>query len=50
MSKTEKINIDNKYLVRDKNTSDGSQIKYFTNNKWYKIDYHGGEAESEYLA
>lgn len=44
------INIDNDYILRDSSTSDGSQIKYHFNNKWYKIDNLGGEAESEALS
>ena len=50
MSKMQKIYIDDKYIVRDKSSSDGSQAKYYSDSKWYKIDYFGGEAESEYLA
>ena len=49
MSKLNNINIDNKYIVRDSSTSDGSQIKYHFDNKWYKIDNFGGEAETEAL-
>ena len=44
------INIDDNYIVRDKSTSDGSQIKYNYENKWYKIDNFGGEGEAECLA
>lgn len=50
MSSIKKIYIDDKYIIRDKSTSDGSQVKYFIDNRWYKQDYFGGEAESEYLA
>lgn len=48
MSSIKKIYIDDKYIIRDKSTSDGSQVKYFIDNRWYKQDYFGGEAESEY--
>lgn len=50
MSSLNNITIDNKYLVRDKSSSDGSQIKYYMDHNWYKIDCYGGEGESEYLA
>lgn len=45
----EHIDIDNNYIIRDTHTSDGSQIKYNYNGKWYKTDHYGGEAESETL-
>ena len=41
------IEIDERYLVRDSGTSDGTQIKYFKDNKWYKVDRYGGEAISD---
>lgn len=44
------IIIDDTYIVRDSSTSDGSQIKYRRENKWYKIDNLGGEAEAEALS
>lgn len=50
MSELKAIYIDPKFLYRDSSTSDGSQIKYNYNRKWYKIDRNGGEAESESLA
>lgn len=50
MSEISTVAIDERYLIRDKSSSDGSQIKYFFNNNWYKIDYYGGEATSERLA
>lgn len=43
------IHLDTYNIVRDNSTSDGSQIKYYNDNKWYKIDNVGGEAESEVL-
>lgn len=50
MSDKRQVSIEEKYLVRDKSSSDGSQIKYYMNNNWYKVDYYGGEGETEYLA
>lgn len=50
MCDMEKIYIDDKYLVRDKSSSDGSQIKYYYQGRWFKIDYFGGEAEAECLS
>lgn len=50
MSEIESIIIDKNHIIRDSSTSDGSQIKYACDNKWYKLDYYGGEAESETLA
>lgn len=50
MSRINICYIDDKYLVRDKSSSDGSQTKYYMNNNWYKLDYYGGEGESEYLS
>ena len=44
------IEIDERYLVRDSGTSDGTQIKYFKDNKWYKVDRYGGEGIAEELA
>ena len=49
MYNLENITLDANNIIRDKSTSDGSQIKYNYNNKWYKIDKFGGEAESETL-
>lgn len=44
-----KVFLDNKYIVNDNSTSDGSQTKYFKDGYWYKKDYFGGEGEVEYL-
>ncbi len=44
------IEIDSRYIVTDSGTSDGTQIKYFYENKWYKIDRYGGEGAAEELA
>ncbi|MBO6147803.1 MAG: hypothetical protein J6O55_00505 [Lachnospiraceae bacterium] len=46
----EYIEIDDRYIVQADGTSDGTQIKYFFNNKWYKLDSYGGEGEAEELA
>ncbi len=43
------ISIDNRYLITDSGTSDGTQIKYNYQNKWYKIDRYGGEGICEEL-
>lgn len=50
MSDKTQVNIDEKYIVRDKSSSDGSQIKYNIDDNWYKVDYFGGEGETEHLA
>lgn len=50
MSKIQNIEINDEYIIRDSSTSDGSQIKYYFEKKWYKIDNFGGEAEAEALA
>ena len=44
------ITIGPEYLVTDTGTSDGTQIKYFYNGKWYKVDRYGGEGACEELA
>lgn len=46
----ENINIPIQYLVLDSGTSDGTQDKYFFQNKWYKVDKHLGEGYNEWLA
>ena len=46
----QKITIENRYAITDKGTSDGTQIKYFKDNMWYKLDRYGGEGEAEELA
>ena len=50
MSEMKRYFIDSKNIIRDKSSSDGSQIKYYQDGRWYKIDNFGGEAESECLA
>ena len=47
---TSKVSIDARYLITDTGTSDGTQIKYYCDNKWYKIDRYGGEGLCEELA
>jgi len=44
------ITIGPEHLVTDTGTSDGTQIKYLYNKKWYKIDRYGGEGVCEELA
>ncbi len=44
------IEIDERYAFTDKGTSDGTQVKYFKDNMWYKLDRYGGEGEAEELA
>lgn len=43
------IQIDTKYIVNDGGTSDGTQVKYLYDNKWYKLDRYGGEGVAEYI-
>ena len=45
-----KIELGSEYLVLDSGTSDGTQVKYYKDNKWYKIDRYGGEGQVEELA
>ena len=44
------ISIDKKYIVSDIGTSDGTQVKYYLDNYWYKTDRYGGEALAECIA
>ena len=44
------IVIDPRFLVTDTGTSDGTQIKYYFEGKWYKVDRYGGEGACEELA
>ena len=44
------IEIDSRYMVVDQGTSDGTQIKYYYENKWYKVDRYGDEGQVEELA
>ena len=46
----QEIIIEPEYAVFDSGTSDGTQIKFYTNSKWYKLDRYGGEGEAEFLA
>ncbi len=45
----EEIIIPSEYMVQEEGTSDGTQIKYFYKDKWYKVDRYGGEGEVEEL-
>ena len=42
--------IDEKYIVMQEGTSEGTQIKYYKDGYWYKKDKNGAEGLSEYLA
>lgn len=42
--------ISDSYLVRTSGTSDGTQDKFFKDNKWFKLDRYGGEGLAEYTA
>ncbi|MBR1622774.1 MAG: hypothetical protein IJ675_02535 [Pseudobutyrivibrio sp.] len=44
-----KIKLGSEYLVLDSGTSDGTQVKYYKDNNWYKIDRYGGEGQAEEL-
>ena len=46
----QEITINEEFAIADKGTSDGTQIKYFKDNKWYKLDRYGGEGEAEEIA
>lgn len=42
--------INDSYLVRTSGTSDGTQDKYFKDDRWFKLDRYGGEGMAEYTA
>lgn len=44
------IQIPAQYLVTDNGTSDGTQEKYYYQNRWYKVDRYGGEGAVEELS
>lgn len=44
------VEIDPKYIVTDSGTSDGTQIKYYHDGYWYKLDRYGGESNAERIA
>lgn len=44
-----KIEIGPEYIVQESGTSDGTQIKYYKDDKWYKVDRYGGEGQVEEL-
>lgn len=41
--------IDEKYIVMQQGTSEGTQIKYYKDGYWYKKDNRGNEGYTEYL-
>ena len=43
------VNIDEGYIISQHGTSEGSQIKYYKDGFWYKIDSRGNEGLAEYL-
>lgn len=43
------ISIDEKYIVSQAGTSEGTQVKYYMDGYWYKIDNRGCEGLAEYL-
>ncbi|MBQ7706848.1 MAG: hypothetical protein IJT72_03605 [Lachnospiraceae bacterium] len=43
------ISIDEKYIVTQEGTSEGTQIKYKKDGYWYKLDSKGNEGLCEYL-
>lgn len=43
------MDINSRYLSTEDGTSDGTQIKYFYENNWYKIDRYGDEGLVEEL-
>ena len=46
----EEFYIDGSYLVRTSGTSDGTQDKFFKDNRWFKLDRYGGEGLAETAA
>lgn len=46
----ENFELSSEYLVRTIGTSDGTQDKYFKDNKWFKLDRYGGEGIAEAVA
>ena len=45
-----KVKIDEKYIIDDRGTSEGTQVKYRKDGFWYKLDQDGREGLCEYLA
>ena len=43
------VELDEKYIVYQEGISEGTQIKYYKDGYWYKLDNHGCEGLSEYL-
>ncbi len=48
--KNKAFDISNEYIVRSSGTSDGTQDKYFFENRYFKIDRYGGEGIAESIA
>lgn len=43
------VSIDEKYIINQEGTSEGTQVKYKKDDYWYKLDSHGNEGLCEYL-
>ncbi len=43
------VEIDEEFIVYQEGTSEGTQIKYYKDGYWYKLDNRGSEGLSEYL-
>ena len=46
----ESFEIDEMYLIRTSETSDGTQDKFFKDDMWFKLDRYGGEGIAETVA
>ena len=46
----QEITLESEYVITDHGTSDGTQVKYFKDRHWYKLDRYGGEGEAEEVA
>lgn len=42
--------IDERYIITQEGTSEGTQVKYYKDNYWYKLDRDGREGLCEYLS
>ena len=43
------VEISSDYLMRETGTSEGTQVKYYKDDYWYKLDNRGNEGLVEYL-
>lgn len=43
------VELDQRYIVTQEGTSEGTQVKYYRDGYWYKLDNRGNEGLSEYL-